>query len=890
MTCKSVLIDRTNYLNMLPKLVEEVRAAKSYIGIDIETHDAGRHDGLNEFMKVNEDGHKAGNRPLVFDRNRTTLVGLSIYVEGSDTAYYFNIGHADLHRRLHWDQVQDVLDQKPEGVKFVAHNAAYERVFLEATVGYVVPDLLCSMQLCVSAYNPDTYPIDKFFTTQFVGVFPVLKAAQKTFYGYQQGKEMNQEQVELFSKVTSKTSDGAQSYNGFLKEISYGYGLKPAVFNWFGHKMMTFEEVLRGRAHMGMLTGPETVEYGAEDAYWAVKLFIRVLDWMMKKNPEAILAYFKQEVGCIEVHAGYQLGGVRINKEKVAESKLAERKNTAEVLRKIREICRDLLPFPAEPHEGLFEFEKWYKTNWQKKRAELETWANLPDAESDFEEVCRVAGSVSADWAGAKQSGPNITYYHMARVMLFDLCQTKLMKSQGKIQSDAKGRGRLIERFEKQLTDEKNPPSAEQRKRLEKSTELLQTLAKLSSIEQRMKLYLAPYMQLIDPDTGKVYPVVSSKLATRRGSMSTPNGQQLAKQGQSKYIRGFYEADDPDKEAIVSLDWSAVELVCIGELSKDPQFREAYGQLPHQDLHIKAAAAVCGVSVEALKRLRTLPDDYEGLTANGVSLINHKGEKMTPFGAYKYNRGTDGGKGANFEYWYSGWLVNTAERRGWSMEKMVEVTENYRQMFSVGEAWRQEVIAFANTHGYVQLPDGHRRYKFECTNQWLLEWVRKLTIPGTEVFASITGQKIQKRARNQCVNALVQGTCAALMKRTKQRLKTFEAPGKFRLMMDIHDELLASVSWDYIPEFIKLAKRIMRDHTDLFPTLQLDCTASVGRTFEPFNPKDAPFGQFELNEANKVDWLPKEAWDHALDDDQIFKVIEYMRTRGASVAREVEMA
>ena len=35
------------------------------------------------------------------------------------------------------------------------------------------------------------------------------------------------------------------------KSIAMGYGLKKIVASVFNHKMTTFEECLRGRAHMG---------------------------------------------------------------------------------------------------------------------------------------------------------------------------------------------------------------------------------------------------------------------------------------------------------------------------------------------------------------------------------------------------------------------------------------------------------------------------------------------------------------------------------------------------------------------------------------------------------------------------------------------------------------
>src|SRR3546814_18784740 len=96
--------------------------------------------------------------------------------------------------------------------------------------------------------------------------------------------------------------------------------------------------------------------------------------------------------------------------------------------------------------------------------------------------------------------------------------------------------------------------------------EVLTSLQEMAEIEQRMKLYLTPYTQLMDPETSRVYPSVSSKLATRRLAASFPNPLQLAKQGNSTYIRSFYLADD-DATLVFSAEWyigraSCRERVC----------------------------------------------------------------------------------------------------------------------------------------------------------------------------------------------------------------------------------------------------------------------------------------------------------------------------------------
>jgi DNA polymerase I-like protein with 3'-5' exonuclease and polymerase domains len=118
----------------------------------------------------------------------------------------------------------------------------------------------------------------------------------------------------------------------------------------------------------------------------------------------------------------------------------------------------------------------------------------------------------------------------------------------------------------------------------------------LAQIEQRMKLYLTPYSQLMDPETGRMYPTVNVHAGNTAHGCSTPNGMQLAKRGPSRYVRGFFEADNDD-HLIVSIDWSGIELVEIGEFSGDPEFIKAFGQIPHADLHSGAASDILSVEV-----------------------------------------------------------------------------------------------------------------------------------------------------------------------------------------------------------------------------------------------------------------------------------------------------
>ena len=215
----TVLVDRTNIAVLKPVIIALMQKT-TLIGLDIETHDADRHDGLNKFMRCDEDGRKAKNKKLVFDARRTTVCGLSLYPDGQDYAFYFNINHADQENRLHWAEVQEVLDSRPPNAYWVIHNAPFERVMLRAAVGYDVERYICTLQLAVSVYGPDNYDLNRFFAADFAAVRPLLMEAQKLFATYSYGDEMTTPQAELFAKIVGKESDASYSYNGLIDGIA----------------------------------------------------------------------------------------------------------------------------------------------------------------------------------------------------------------------------------------------------------------------------------------------------------------------------------------------------------------------------------------------------------------------------------------------------------------------------------------------------------------------------------------------------------------------------------------------------------------------------------------------------------------------------------------------
>ena len=903
---QAVLVDGRNILTVIPEIMEAMRAA-DFIGLDIETHDDGRHAGLNRAMAINEETRKkAGNKRLVFDNQRTVVTGFSIWPEHSPRMWYVNLAHADVANRVTWQVAKLMLEAKREGAFFVSHNAPFELCMLGNSLGFEIEQIICTLQMAVSCYGSDEYPWESFLKADLGAIGKLIPALRRASVRYdsKEDKQFTGELAEIAGKITAKESDAEWSYNGYIDEINWGYDLKKAVLRHFGVQMSTFAETLGEHAHMGQLTGEQVVAYGCDDAYWAVMLFRKLLGLMAGHSPNAINTFFNTENPMVHAYADMWRQGMKLDLARVHERREEERVSFAEQTRKLKATMRNIGGFPKEPDPRLLKHEKWYVTGWAKYRAEITKWLATPDVRDAYAQCQQVRSAVSNAWATEsgddESTGPNLVHYMRMRVILYDLLRLPLEFSQGKVQSDGDSRGALLIKAQKAFEIPDDDKSLVGWKTLAPlAAEVLTVLTEMSSIEQRMKLYLTPYTHLIDPETGRVYSTISSMLDTRRLASANPNGMQLAKQGDSTYVRGFFEADEDD-QVVISRDWSGIELVIIGEESKDPEFKKVFGQLPHGDLHSGAAADILGVEVHGLnetafKALKKAPnwdewfEQFQGQIerkhANRL-LANFSGQALDPQAAYKFFRGTAIGKGANFNYWYSGWLSSIGENMGWNMDQTSLAVQRYRDRFSVAEEWRLGVISHGQQHGWVELPDGHRRYRQEATAEWLLHWLRKWPLddgPRNEGFNGVVheiARKIQKRSYNQLVNAMVQGLCAALMKRTILRFRAaFKAKGwtkrDCRIMIPIHDELVFSVRRKLVHEFLTMSRDIMADHKDLFPTLALDSSPAIGLNFEPWHPVKAPFGQIELYEPPKL-IVGENLADTRLDEDGVNLVLDYL--------------
>ena len=938
-----ILVDRRNFHSLAGEIYNRIETATSdFIGFDIESQDENRHDGLNKFMAINPKAteYKKPSR-LIFDTERTVITGFSVYIQHDNVVFYFNLAHADVENRLDLQDVRPILELIKAKKTWVIHNAAYEIGICRKSWGFDIgQNYICSMQLCVSAYNTDEYDIQKFKDMDLGPMAVLIPEIAKTFAGYDGKARLTAKQNELLNKVLGKQSKAAFSYNGFVKNIAYGYALKKAVKSWFGYNQGSFEDCLQGKLNMGHLTGEEVLHYGADDAYWCVKLFERVWRFMNDTNPQVVRTFVEQENPMPYIWADTWVRGVRLNKEQLDFRILEQRVTFSEALRKMIDYMRRF-EFSPEACPRLKANQDWYYGSPPKKPAKkpkpfvpkyiatrqrfLNIMEAYDDSLSNYEVSQLVSGAISENWAlelGNKvdKSKGNISHYMMVRVLCHDLMDLPLVKIKGKYASDAASRGEMtklahklatdpmewIKQFArdgvyKDLTDDQRMAIAERKMvqfDLEAVLGVLDCLNTLAGVDQTMKLYLNPYQMLVDPDTNRVHPVISSLLNTRRMGCKNPNGMQLAKRGDSVFVRGFF-LPERDDHLIVCIDWSQIELVLIGEDSKDPRFFEAYGHIPYKDLHLGAAASAIRVyhpdftndnlkNVGGLSEadLMTFKLTFPKAFTDPITNTELSQDKVAKFWRNK------AGKVSNFGYWYSGSLMTVQPNLGWSMDEMWAATENYRQQFPIAEAWRVRTQLEAKMYGFVYIFDGHRRTRYEATREWYQVMLSKFSSYGNPAVTAF-GQKvctsIQRRAANQVVNAKIQGGCAPLAKLSIKKLwdEIRQDGWDADFMLPIHDELVFSAHHSQAIDFAYRVRDVMCNHPQFVNWLKLDGTISIGKTLEPYHEKKAPLGQIELQEAPFIKGvLDPETYGKELGREDQEKVVNYLMTSNAKPTLE----
>lgn len=240
------------------------------------------------------------------------------------------------------------------------------------------------------------------------------------------------------------------------------------------------------------------------------------------------------------------------------------------------------------------------------------------------------------------------------------------------------------------------------------------------------------------------------RTATGRLSSSNPNLQNIPRESN---VRGLFVA--PPGYQLLVADYDQIELRVMCMFSHDKRMSEFF--LTGEDIHSGAAALVLNKPIdEVTQEERQL------------------------------------GKGVNFLTAYGGGAQKLARTTGIDETHAKYVIDRYYQQFSGITKWKQDVIAYGRAKGYVKTMSGRRRH-----------------LP--DLLASDT--QLRARAERQAVNAVVQGSAADICKQAMINVYNEFLPYKARILVQVHDELVAMVKDDQVDELQNILINAMGDGT-----------------------------------------------------------------------------
>ncbi len=227
------------------------------------------------------------------------------------------------------------------------------------------------------------------------------------------------------------------------------------------------------------------------------------------------------------------------------------------------------------------------------------------------------------------------------------------------------------------------------------------------------------------------------RTATGRLSSSDPNLQNIPRESS---IRKLFVA--PQHHQLFVADYDQIELRIMAMFSQDPQLLRIFNT--GEDIHTATASAV-------------FKKDPKDITSEERQI----------------------GKGVNFLTAYGGGAAKLARTTGIEEEHAMEILNNYYRSFAGLTAWKQSVVATGRKNGYVSTLEGRRRRLPDLTS---------------------SDNMLRSRAERQAVNAVVQGSAADICKKAMINVHKALHHKGVRLLVQVHDELVAAVPEKLIEE------------------------------------------------------------------------------------------
>jgi len=282
---------------------------------------------------------------------------------------------------------------------------------------------------------------------------------------------------------------------------------------------------------------------------------------------------------------------------------------------------------------------------------------------------------------------------------------------------------------------------------------VIDQLLLIRGVNKQIDAYGKNVVELIHPVTGKIHTeYFTTGTRTGRFSSKNPNMQNVPTHG------GYRECFIPDEEFVfAAVDYSQEEYRLAGAISKEPRIIEAYQN--GSDMHTATAQILYG------KQEVTKDERSRGKTVNFAILYG-----STEFGLHH-----------NLKI---------------SIPEAKEIIDNFWNGYPQLQKFMESAGRLILEKGYSITPIGRRRYN----------------LPKPTYMSMKQFDKWQARVLREGKNCIIQGGGADVIKLAMIEISKRNPFGRnFRLLLQIHDELVAMVHDSVKHEAIKFMKETMEE-------------------------------------------------------------------------------
>ena len=289
------------------------------------------------------------------------------------------------------------------------------------------------------------------------------------------------------------------------------------------------------------------------------------------------------------------------------------------------------------------------------------------------------------------------------------------------------------------------------------------------SLVKLKNTYLDNLTEFQSPIDGRIHASFNQTgAATGRLSCSDPNMQNIPiRTDEGRRIRLAFVPGDPQKNVLLTADYSQIELRMLAHFTQEPALLKAFEA--DEDIHRAVASEVFGVALEQVTR-------------------EQRGQA----------------KIINFGIVYGVSAAGLSDRiEGLNLEGARKLISTYHNRFPGIQTFFRKCVQQATDHGYVETILGRRR-------------------PIFDINSGVIAQ--QRAAERAAINSVVQGSAADLIKQAMlnvhRRIQREKRPSK--MLLQVHDELVFETPADQVEQEAAMVREEMTGAMKLSVPLKVE--------------------------------------------------------------------